>query len=213
MVHPKTQFYLTGSEGGHGYGGSTSEMGLLSILMRMHCFSFPSRKKIYAEGSQAGYWLVRTITILCFLKFFPVAIAQEGPQYETGVVVVQFDSTAQIASKASRTGLAGFDRLASKYQVYTIERAYPFLDHVLPTPKTRRNLLALRRTYYVRYHAGQDPVTVAREFSGVSGVVYAEPVVVNRLHALDSMEFADPNDPEFRRQSEASSTSYAGSLG
>ena len=177
-------------------------MGLLSIFMRMHCFSLSSRKKIYAEYSQVGNWPVWTFTILCFLKFLPVAIAQEEPQYETGVVVVQFDSTAQIVSKASRTGLAGFDRLASMYEVYTIERAYPFLDNVLPTPKTRRNLLALRRTYYVRYHAGQDPVTVAREFSEVSGVVYAEPVVVNRIYALDSMEFTDPNDPEFRRQSE-----------
>lgn len=175
---------------------------MLSILMKMHCFSLFSRKKIYVEGSQASHWLVWAITILCFFKFFPVAIAQEGPEYETGVIVVQSDSTTQVASKTSRTGLAGFDRLTSRYEVHTIERVYPFLDYVLPTPKTRRNLLALRRTYYVRYHAGQDPVTVARSFSGVSGVVYAEPVVVNRLYAPDSMELADPNDPRFRLQSE-----------
>ena len=168
----------------------------------MDCFSISSRKNIYTEGSQTSHWLVWAITILSLLKYFPAAVAQDGPQYETGVVVVQFDSTTQIASKSSRTGLAGFDRLASKHGVHTIERVYPFLDHVLPTPKTRRNLLALRRTYYVRYHAGQDPITVAREFSGVSGVVYAEPVVVNRIYALDSMEFVDPNDPEFGRQPE-----------
>lgn len=124
-----------------------------------------------------------------FFKFSPDAIGQEGPQYEIGVVVVQFDSTTRIATKTSRTGLAGFDRLASGYEVHTTERVHPFLDYVLSTLKTRKNLLALRRTYYVRYHAGQDPVTVAREFSGVSGVVYAEPVVVNRLYVLDSMEF------------------------
>lgn len=168
----------------------------------MHRFPLFSRKKVCVEGSQTSHWLVLAITILCFFKFFPVAIAQEGPEYESGVVVVQFDSTTQIASKTRRTGLAGFDRLASKYEVHTIERVYPFLDYVLPTPKTRRNLFALRRTYYVRYHAGQDPVTVAGEFSSASGVVYAEPVVVNRLYAPDSMELADPNDPGFRLQSE-----------
>ncbi len=168
----------------------------------MHCFSITLRNKPCAEDSRGTHWLVRGITILCFLQVSLVAIAQQRPEYETGVVVVQFDSTTQITPKTSRTGLAGFDRLASRYEVHTIERVYPFLDYVLPTPKTRRNLLALRRTYYVHYHAEQNPVTVAGEFSGVSGVVYAEPVVVNRLHALGPMEIVDPNDPEFRLQSE-----------
>ncbi len=160
------------------------------------------RKQIYLEGRRASHWLARGITILCALNFYPAAVAQEIAQYEIGVVVVQFDSTIQIAPKTDRTGLAGFDRIASKYEVFTIERVYPFLDHVLPTSKTRRNLLALRRTYYVYYRAGQDPVAVAREFSGISAVVYAEPVLLNRLDEVDSTEFDDPNDPEFRQQSE-----------
>ncbi len=170
--------------------------------MRRHCFSITLRNQPRAEGGRKIHWLVGVVTGLCFLQDSPVAAAQESPEYETGVVVVQFDSTTQIAPKTSRTGLAGFDQLAFRYEVHTIERVDPFLDYVLPTPKTRRNLLVLRRTYYVRYHAGQDPVTVAGGFSGVSGVVYAEPVAVNRLHALDRMEFVDPNDSRFRLQSE-----------
>ena len=78
--------------------------------------------------------------------------------------------------------------------------AFPFLDHVQPTPKTARNLAALRRTYYVRYHATVDPRHVAKMLSAAPGVVYAEPVVINRILDLDPWERVDPNDPLFSDQ-------------
>ena len=73
-----------------------------------------------------------------------------------------------------------------------IERAFPFLDYVEPTPKTAQNLAALRRKYYVRYRTETDPERVARALSAVRGVVYAEPVLINRVFGSASQ--TDPTD-------------------
>ena len=105
-------------------------------------------------------------------------------------------------NKANTTGLQDFDRIAAPYSVHTIERVYPFLDHVEPMPQTRRNLLALRRTYYVRYHADVASKPVAKTLTSVPGVVYAEPVPVNRTFASGPWTLADPNDPMFSDQTE-----------
>ncbi len=130
----------------------------------------------------------------------PLATAQRTPEYEPQVVVVQFDSTAVIAGGSNKTGLQDFDRRAAAYSVHAIKRVFPFLDHVQPTPKTARNLAALRRTYYVRYHATVAPKHVARMLSAAPGVVYAEPVVINRIFDSDPWERVDPNDPLFSDQ-------------
>ena len=61
-----------------------------------------------------------------------------------------------------------------------------------PTLKTAQNLGALRRTYYVRYRADTDPERVARALSAVRSVVYAEPVMINRV--LDFEPQTDPAD-------------------
>ncbi|MCY4673793.1 MAG: hypothetical protein OXD43_08550, partial [Bacteroidetes bacterium] len=131
----------------------------------------------------------------------PTALAQEEPSYKAGVVVVQFTPGVSIANKAARAGLQDFDRRAAGYGVHLIERVYPFLDHVLPTPKTRRNLLALRRTYYVRYTADILPKEVSADLASAPGVVYAEPVLINRTQA-DRGQRVDPNDPGFGDQPE-----------
>ncbi len=137
---------------------------------------------------------------LALVQDVPMAEAQSTPEYEPQVVVVQFGSTVVIAAGPNKTGLQIFDRRAATYSVHAIERAFPFLDHVQPTPKTARNLAALRRTYYVRYHATVDPRHVARMLSAAPGVAYAEPVVINRIFDSDPWERVDPNDPLFSDQ-------------
>ena len=130
------------------------------------------------------------------------ALAQNTPEVVPHVVVVQFEAGVSLPGKTSTTGLQVFDQKATAYGVHTIERMYPFLDHVDPTPKTRRNLLALRRTYYVRYSADVIPERVARDLAAAPGIVYAEPVPVNRTRTPVRWERIDPNDPRFNDQPE-----------
>ncbi|MCY4159239.1 MAG: S8 family serine peptidase, partial [Bacteroidetes bacterium] len=84
--------------------------------------------------------------------------------------------------------------------IHSIERVYPFLDHVEPTPKTRQNILALRRTYYVRYHAKIEPEQVVKDLSKADGVIYAEPVGIQRT--LTYHQSTIPNDPLYANQTE-----------
>ena len=123
----------------------------------------------------------------------PVVTAHDAPKYVSHIVVVQFAPEVFFPTKSNRTGLQDFDCMAGAHGVYTIDRMYPLLDHVQPTPKTRRNLMALRRTYYVRYHANTAPRQVADDLRAVRGVVYAEPVPVYRTQAL--RDRLDPDDP------------------
>ena len=155
-------------------------------------------------GVFAGKFDGRSMTalLLSLALVVPLAAAQDSPEYADHVVVVQFAPDVFIANKSGTTGLQDFDRRAAYYGVYLIERVYPFLDHVQPTPKTRRNLMALRRTYYVRYHASALPEQVAGNLAAAPGVVYAEPVLVNRTQASDTWERADPDDPRFDEQTE-----------
>ena len=139
--------------------------------------------------------------VVSFALMAPGAFAQDSPEYRPGVVVVQFAPGIAIANKGAASGLEEFDRRAARYGVHMIERVYPFLDRVEPTPKTRRNLLALRRTYYVRYSAGAAPADVAQDLAAAAGVMYAEPVPVYRTQALHSRR-VDPDDPRFGEQAE-----------
>ena len=175
------------------------QSGRLSITDTYLVFYVKEKEAIH-DRHPLGF-LVLMIALIA-LKPFSVASAQNNTQYQPSVIVVQFDSTTQFIRKNGLTGLEVFDRLASEYKIYTIERVYPFLDHVTPTPAIRKNLFALRRTYYVRYNADIDPVTVSRSLSNVPEVVYAEPIPVNRIHTSNHMESLDPNDPEYGRQSE-----------
>ncbi len=143
-----------------------------------------------------------TVLLLSVVLVTPLAAAQDSPEYASDVVVVQFAPEVVMANKTSTAGLQEFDRRAARYDVHLIERVYPFLDHVEPTPKTRRNLLALRNTYYVRYAASAAPKQVAGDLAAAPGVVYAEPVLVNRTQTLDSWERVNPDDPRFGDQPE-----------
>ena len=128
--------------------------------------------------------------------------AQNAPEVMPHVVVVQFEEGLSLPGNAAKTGLLVFDQKAAAYRVHTIERVYPFLDYVDPTPRTRRNLLALRRTYYVRYSAGVDAERVSKDLALAPGIVYAEPVPVNRTWGPVHRKRIDPNDPRFQDQSE-----------
>ena len=150
-------------------------------------------------------WGLRARLFFCFLLWILVALwavpsgrAQEPPIYEPQVVVVQVEPGAAIIDGAAKTGLEVFDLTAARYGVHTVERVFPFLDHVQPTPKTRQNLVALRHTYYVRYSAGDDPERVAKVLASAPGVIYAEPVIINRL--LESEIRAEPDDSLFSDQ-------------
>ncbi|MDE2834978.1 MAG: S8 family serine peptidase [Bacteroidota bacterium] len=127
---------------------------------------------------------------------------QDTSEVVPHVVVVQFEAEIFLPGKTATTGLQIFDQKAVAYGVHTIERMYPFLDHVDPTPKTRRNLLALRRTYFVRYSADVTPERLSRDLTLAPGVVYAEPVPVNRTQGPVHWKRIDPNDPRFRDQRE-----------
>ena len=139
------------------------------------------------------------LSILIFVGFSHLVAAQERvPEFKDQVVVVQFESGIFIGEGVAKTNLIGFDRVAERYDVYRIERVYPFLDYVEPTPKTAKNLEALRRTYYVRYRAQTDPERVSRNFSSEFGVAYAEPVLVTRTYG--SVPQTEPNDPQYEQQ-------------
>ena len=153
------------------------------------------------HGSWSRYKGRGLITLLASIALMvPFTAAQPQPEYVRNVVVVQFAPEVAIANKVAATGLQEFNRKATRYGVHLIERVYPFLDHVEPTPKTRRNLMALRRTYYVRYGASTAGQDVAEDLATAPSVVYSEPVPVNRTQAY--WERVDPNDPRFGEQPE-----------
>ena len=145
---------------------------------------------------------ILTVLLLIVVLIAPHTVAQDSPEYKPHVVVVQFAPEVLVTNKASTSGLQEFERRAAQYGIQLIERVYPFLDHVNPTPNTRSNLMALRRTYYVRYSTDTAPERVSEDLATAPGVVYAEPVPVNRIYGPTYGERLDPNDPEFSGQTE-----------
>ncbi len=141
--------------------------------------------------------------VILIALFWTVSIAlgqSEGVEdYVPNVVVIQFESNIFIQNKSGSTGVQAFDQKAAQYGVYLIERVYPFLDHVEPTPKTYHNLMALRRTYYLHYNSNATPGQVAADLHLAPSVIYAEPVMVNHIQTLDQVI---PNDRIFSRQTE-----------
>ncbi len=167
-------------------------------------YPFPMSTPSSFWGLQARLLYVRRALLLALTGFLvaPLALAQEQPAYEPHVVIVQFEPGVVIGEGAAKTRLEVFDRTAARYGVHTIERVFPFLDHVQPTPETARNLAALRRTYYARYSADDDPKDVAKALMDVPGVTYAEthgvPVLANRLIMPDVI--VEPGDSLFSDQ-------------
>jgi len=126
-------------------------------------------------------------------------MAQEAPPaYASKMVTVQFESGIQIGSGIAKTNLLELNEFLASYQVHTIERAFPFLDSVTPTPSTTQNLDALRRTYYVHYEVDADPPQVARDLTVLPNVAFAEPAFINYL--VESEPVFDPDDPLYGQQ-------------
>ncbi len=157
----------------------------------------------HSLGSTRVYPSVPLVTLgFSLLTLFYVlhGHAQIVPEVVPNAVVVQFEAEIDFRGKTVTTGLQIFDRKAAAYGVFAIERVYPFLDHVEPTPKTRNNLMALRQTYYVRYSADKIPQQVSMDLSLAPGIVYAEPIPVDRTYGPVDGEQIDPNDPRFQEQ-------------
>ena len=106
---------------------------------------------------------------------------------------------------AGRTGVAAFDRVAGRYNVTAIEKAFPSLDIIATHRSLAPSTEALRRVYVVHYGAVDSPRQVADDFSRVSGVRYAEPMYKMELHGpvFQHGEEAQaiPNDPRYSDQS------------
>ena len=115
---------------------------------------------------------------------------------QPGIVVVQFEPGVAVQDGASVTGLAAFDRVATRYRAHALTRVAPFLDHLMPDPGTVRSLAALRRTFYLRYASDEDPFRVAAWLGRAPGVAYAEPLFMHRIDAVQ----VDPNDPMYGDQ-------------
>ena len=133
--------------------------------------------------------------------------------WQPQVVVVQFEAGVRIPAGAAKTGLQVFDSRAAFYQVHEITRSFRFLDYVQPTPKTARNLEALRRTYYVRYSADVEPRRVAKVLGATSGVVYAEPVAIGRLSDSRRQAFHGARRLVIQRPDASESNAPAAGLG
>ena len=144
------------------------------------------------KAGQVRAWRALFLVLISVVFVHVVLAQEEQPVFEPQVVVVQFEPGIVTGAGAAKTGLTAFDRTVARYQVEVMERAFPFLDYVEPTPKTAKNLAALRRTYYVRYRTETNPEHVSKVLSAVQGVVYAEPVLVNRV--FDSGPQTDPSD-------------------
>jgi len=143
----------------------------------------------------SGKKLFQILFILAW--FSKVIIAQDlVPEFKDQVVVVQFAPEVFVGN--GKTDHSGINRLLFKYQVHTIEPAFPILDHIEPTPKTRKNLLALRRTFFIHYGVEENPLEISRNFVLAPGVTYAEPMLVNRTYGSDSREI--PNDSLYQEQ-------------
>jgi subtilisin family serine protease/Leucine-rich repeat (LRR) protein len=151
------------------------------------CFSLFS-----LHADRVRVWRALFLVLISVASAHVVLAQEQQPVFAPRVVVVQFEPGTVIGAGAAKTGLTAFDRTIARYEVEVIERAFPFLDHVEPTPKTAQNLAALRHTYYVHYRTETDPERVAQTLSAVRGVVYAEPVLIHRMYGPERP--TDPND-------------------
>ena len=164
------------------------------VMSHIHFLHLLHRPNISFLSRFFSTWIRRGTGLMLLLLLSPwtVSISFAQTAYVQNIVVVQFNPDI-----AYKTDLPEFNDKALGYQVHKIERVYPFLDHVEPTPKTRQNLMALRRTYYVHYHADASPKQVATDLLQLPGVTYSEPLIRAHVHQLIT-----PNDPEYGTQTE-----------
>jgi len=154
---------------------------------------------------------MRWIILFLVVAATPVAYAageSDDDQHRSdaavpGVVLVQFKAGVELPEGAAKTGLASFDRIAERHQVYALERAFPFLEQVASKRALSEQAAALRRTYLVRYGTPRLPQRVAAALAQDPNVVYAEPHYLRRITGDGPMSTAvpgaTPNDALFSR--------------
>ncbi|MEM1126110.1 MAG: S8 family serine peptidase [Bacteroidota bacterium] len=127
----------------------------------------------------------------------------DTPTVQPGVVAVKFAEGQAVAKGATRTGLATFDKVSTRYRVQAIDPAFPQATRLAG----KRSSSDLQRIVYVRYAAEVPPAQVAAELARDPAVEYAEPVPVFRLQSLGEIDVdatlaaframdVTPNDPQ-----------------
>ncbi|MCH8960875.1 MAG: S8 family serine peptidase, partial [Bacteroidetes bacterium] len=119
-----------------------------------------------------------------------------------GMVVVQFKAGIEIPHGAAKSGVASFDQVAAKHQVYAIEKAFPFLEAVAAKRALSEKAEALRRIYVVRYRTPMRPRHVAAMLAQDPNVVFAEPQFIRRITedvsaSMEALLPTEPNDALF----------------
>ena len=125
-----------------------------------------------------------------FLSMTTYTVFAQDVHYVTGIVTIQFESGVN-----HKSGINNFNQIIDEYDIYSIERSYPFLDLIKATSETEENLFALRRSYTVKYHANVIPENVANHLSMTDGIRYAEPVALLKTEIAISSFI--PNDPGY----------------
>lgn len=134
--------------------------------------------------------------LFAFLLTLPVS-AQAPPDYEPGVVVVQFEP-GEYLGKVS---------YPSTLQVQSVEQAFPFLGTLRGKRSQLSSIQELNRVHLVRYDADISPYTAAETIGSLPGVMYAEPEYRHSISAVPIEEVRKqsprpPNDPLFSNDSE-----------
>ncbi len=120
--------------------------------------------------------------------------APQEPQYVPGLIVVKLrleNSEFQYSRHNGQlqTPFNDLNEAIQKFNVHKIHAPFP------PTPKlTRKTTHAdLTRIRYFYFDKNQDVLEVARYFTNLASVIYAEPLPIH-------YQFAVPNDPRYNNQ-------------
>ena len=103
--------------------------------------------------------------------------------------------------------MEAFDRIASRYNVTAIEKAFPSIDVVAARRSLPPSMLALREVYVVHYGAIALPQSVAADFARMPMVEYAEPVYA--VKPLDRGLMANPGSGGEETQASPNDPWYA----
>ena len=133
-----------------------------------------------------------------FVLLVGVSSAQvdSGASVAPGYLFVEF-AEPDISVTNGKTGLASFDKVAERFGVEHIKKAFPFLDVIGQHRTLNPEVASLKNVYEVKYNAPYAPKYVARELIRDSGVILAEPQPVHKVTRLHSEL---PNDPQFSSQ-------------
>ena len=99
-----------------------------------------------------------------------------------GLIVVKFKDNVNLNSGSARTNISFLDEKILHYQVYSIEKVFPFLEN-----SSLRQASQLKKIFYFRYNSDASPTKIAADFSEDPNIEYAEPKYVYK-------EMDIPND-------------------